>query len=340
MRAIMIQAPGNVSVSTVPDPRPRAGEVLVKVGACGICGTDMHILAGHTPLAHYPLIPGHEFAGEVISVDGITTSSDEEGPIAVGDRVAVQPNLYCGHCEFCRSGHENLCRYYAALGVTTSGGLAQYVAVPLETVYKLPPDLSYRQAALVEPLACAVHGLHKLNPQSGDTFLIAGAGTMSLMLLQLAVRGGASRIVVVDRKAHRLARAEQFGATRTYTSFEAALKDEPLGFDCVVEATGAPDVVEKSFAAVKRGGKFLIFGVAPEEATVALSPFRIYNDEITVLGSMAVLFSFQPALDLLSVGAIDTAALLTSAFPLDDFQEALDAVRQGSGAKTQIIPNS
>jgi len=340
MRAVVIDAPGSIRVDSVPDPTPRPDEVLVRVSACGICGTDLHIIDGDSPLARYPLIPGHEFAGEVVALGSDIAQRNGGANITVGSRVAIEPNLYCGYCEFCRTGHENLCLNYAAIGVTTGGAIAQYVAVPVAKAYLLPDTISLREAALIEPVSCAVHGMHSLNPMSGDTFLIVGAGTMGLLLLQLAVRGGASRVVMVDVNAQRLARAERLGATHTYNDIKQALKDEPLGFSCVVDATGVPAVMESAFMAVKRGGKFMVFGVAPHEARISLSPFRIYNDEITVIGSMAVLFSFQAALDLMSAGVIDTEAMLTTALPLEDFPKALDMVRRGEGVKTQLLPNT
>lgn len=342
MRAVVIDAPGIIQVDNVPDPTPRPDEVLVRVGACGICGTDLHIIDGDSPLARYPIIPGHEFAGEVVALgsDVVQRNGGEGANITVGSRVAIEPNLYCGYCDFCRTGHENLCLHYAAIGVTTNGAIAQYVTVPIAKAYALPDNISLREAALIEPVSCAVHGMHSLNPRSGDTFLIIGAGTMGLLLLQLAVRGGASRVAMVDVNVQRLARAEQLGATRTYSDIKQALKDEPLGFNCVIDATGVAAVIENAFMAVKRGGKLLIFGVASHEAHISLSPFRIYNDEITVVGSMAVLFSFQAALDLISSGVINTQAILTTALPLEDFLEALNMVRYGEGVKTQILPNA
>ena len=342
MRAVVIDAPGSIRVANVPDPTPRANEVIVQVGACGICGTDLHIIDGESPLARYPIIPGHELAGEVVAVGSdVNQSTEKEGSnIRIGSRIAVEPNVYCGYCDFCRTGHENLCLHYSALGVTMDGGIAQYVAVPISKAYILPDNISLPEAALIEPVSCAVHGMHSLNPRSGDTFLIVGAGTMGLLLLQLALRGGASRVAMVDVNAQRLARAEQLGATRTYSDIKLALKDEPLGFNCVIDATGVAPVIESAFMAVKRGGKFLIFGVASPEARISLSPFRIYNDEITVLGSMAVLFSFQAALDLISSGVFNTEAMLTTALPLQDFLAALDMVRYGKGVKTQILPNA
>lgn len=342
MRAVIIDAPANIRVGNIPEPTPRSDELLIRVEACGICGTDLHIIDGESPLSRYPVVPGHEFAGEVIALGCDIAQNDENGGmnIRVGSRVAIDPNIYCGHCDFCRTGHQNLCLYYTALGVTMNGGIAQYVAVPMRTAYLLPDTLSLREAALIEPASCAVHAMHSLSPRSGDTFLIVGAGTMGLLLLQLARHGGASRVVMVDVNTQRLSRAEQLGATRTYVDIQQALADEPLGFNCVIDATGVPAVIEHAFMAVKRGGKFMVFGVASNEARISLSPFRIYNDEITIIGSMAVLFSFQAALDLIRSGVINTQAMLTAALPLQDFSSALDMVRQGKGIKTQILPNA
>ncbi len=340
MRALVISSPGDVRVESVADPSAGPGEVLVRVSACGICGTDLHLLDGDSSLARYPLIPGHEFAGEVVAVGSDVPDRKGEVAITVGSRVAIEPNLYCGYCEPCRTGRENLCLNYTAIGVTTSGAMAQYISVPWKKAYLLPDSISLREGALIEPLSCAVHGMHRLQPKSGDTVLIVGAGTMGLLLLQLVVRGGASKVIMVDVNKQRLARAEALGARRTYTDMKQALRDEPAGFDCVVDATGVASVVESAFMTVKRGGKLMVFGVASPEARISLSPFRIYNEEITVIGSMAVLFSFQPALDLLSAGIIDAEAMLTTALPLEDFAKALELVRRGEGVKTQILPNT
>jgi 2-desacetyl-2-hydroxyethyl bacteriochlorophyllide A dehydrogenase len=337
MRAVIIDAPASSRVGNMPDPTPRSDELLIRVEACGICGTDLHIIDGESPLAKYPIVPGHEFAGEVIAVGSDVLQKGTN--ITVGSRVAIDPNLYCGYCDFCRTGHENLCIYYSALGVTVNGAIAQYVTVPFTAAYTLPDTIAWREAALIEPVSCAVHGMHSLQSRSGDTFLIVGAGTMGLLLLQLARSGGASRVVMVDVNPQRLALAEQLGASRTYGTIQQALADEPSGFNCVIDATGVPAVIENAFTAVKRGGKFMVFGVASHEARISLSPFRIYNDEITIIGSMAVLFSFQAALDLISGGIINTQAMLTEALPLQDFPSALDMVRRGKGVKTQILPN-
>lgn len=341
MRAAIIEKPGNVRVGSVSDPAPGPDELIIRVGACGICGTDLHIAQGEFPPTPYPIVPGHEFAGEIVEIgNGVADAlGSDAGRLTVGRRVAIDPSLFCGHCEFCRQGQGNLCRYWGAIGDTVNGAFAEYVAVPAANAYVLPDNLSFRQAALVEPVSCAVHAFHRLAPRLGDTLLIVGAGTMGLILLQLALRAGASEVAVTDLNTGRLERAQQLGATRTSTDTKALLADEPLGFDCVIDATGVVPAIEGAFGAVKRGGKLMVFGVAAREAMISLSPFRIYNDEITILGSMAVLHSYGPALRLVSSGALDVDALLTAALPLDEFPQALDMVRRGEGVKTQVLPN-
>jgi threonine dehydrogenase-like Zn-dependent dehydrogenase len=341
MRAVIIETPGKIRVGNVADPTPKPDELVIRVGACGICGTDLHIANGNLSMTRYPIVPGHEVAGEVVAVGSnvpqrIGTSDTK---LTVGARVAIDPNRYCGYCALCRTGRENLCLNYGCMGVTTDGAFAEYVTVPASKAYVLPENLSFQEAALLEPVSCAVHGMHRLNPKSGDTFLIVGAGPMGLLLLQLAVRGGASKVAVVDLNTQRLQRAATLGASVTQTDINKLLEEEPLGFDCVIDVTGVARAVEGAFAAVKRGGKLMVFGVASSEARISLSQFHITTSEITILGSQAILFSFEPAVRLISGGVINTKALLTTTLPLEDFPTALDMVRKGEGIKTQIVPN-
>lgn len=335
MRAVLIDRPGEIRIDNVHDPTPGPNEVVIQVGACGICGTDLHIADGEFPPTPYPIVPGHEFAGEIVKLG----SDIAPGDLRVGARVAIDPSLYCGHCSFCRMGRGNLCENWNAIGDTVSGGFAEYATVPAANAYPIPDHVSLREAALIEPVSCAVHGVHVLAPRLGDTVLITGAGTMGLLLLQLLLRGGASRVAVSDLNSRRLEIAESLGAWRTATNVDELLAEEPLGYDCVVDATGVAKAIEGAFKAVKRGGKFMVFGVAPREAIIGLSPFRIYNDEITILGSMAVLHSYGPAVGLVSNGAINTRLMLTETKSLDGFVNALDMVRRGEGLKTQILPN-
>ena len=329
MRAAIVDQPGSIRVGEVPDPTPGERQVVIKVGACGICGTDLHIADGHFPPTPYPIVPGHEFAGEIVEL-----GADVPGGWQVGDRVAVDPSLFCGYCGPCRAGHGNLCENWGATGDTVNGAFAEYVAVPSANCYRLPDHLSWREGALVEPVSCAVHGVRRIGAEAGERFLVIGAGTMGLVMQQLLQRAGAN-VTVVDRNAARLPRAKELGAYAVAADV-SELDGEP--FDAAADCTGAVPAIEAAFDSLRRGGRLLVFGVAPAEARVALSPFRIYNDEITVVGSMAVLHSYGAALDLVANGVIDTKALLTDALPLERYPDALDLMRSGAGLKVQVLP--
>ena len=330
MRAIVLDRPGSFRVAQVPDPALGPGQIVVKVEACGVCGTDIHIMDGEFPPTPYPITPGHEFAGTVAALSPDVTLS-----LSVGDRVAVDPSLFCGYCRRCRAGRDNLCENWAAIGDTTDGAFAEYVAVPAVNAYRLPPHLDGQQGAMTEPLACAVHGLRRLGDMFGDPVVLTGAGTMGLLLLQLLVHAGAGPVTVVDRVEGRLEVARKLGASRTVTDL-AELADER--FEIAVDATGVAPVIEGAAGLLDRGGRLLVFGVSAADASIAASPFRIYNDEITITGSMAILRSFAPAEELLASGAVDVRPLLAAPVPLEEFGEALDRVRGSRGIKTHVTP--
>jgi 2-desacetyl-2-hydroxyethyl bacteriochlorophyllide A dehydrogenase len=330
MKAIVIDRPGTFRVASVPDPTPRASEIVVKVECCGICGTDLHILAGEFPPTPYPIIPGHEFAGTVVA-----RGPDLKPDLPVGARVAVDPSLYCGYCRRCRAGRDNLCENWAAIGDTVSGAFAEFVAVPAVNAYRLPDHLDAQYGAMAEPLACAVHGLRRLGPVLGDPVVVMGAGTMGLLLLQVLLQAGAGAVTVVDRVPERLEVARKLGAAQAVTDADAL---DGARFEIAVDATGAPEAIQTAIGLLGRGGRMLVFGVSPAEAEVRASPFRIYNDELVVTGSMAILRSFGPAVDLLAGGAVDPRPLLGEPLPLEQFGEAVNRVRAGQGIKWHIRP--
>jgi 2-desacetyl-2-hydroxyethyl bacteriochlorophyllide A dehydrogenase len=334
MRAVVIDKPGQVRIAEVPDPIPADGRVVVEVAACGVCGTDLHILDGEFPPSPYPLIPGHEFAGTV------TESGDPELP--AGTRVAVDPSLYCGKCDYCRIGRGNLCAGWNAIGDTVDGAFAQYVSVPAANAHRLPDSVpDFRTAAMIEPLSCAVHGVDLLGPVLGKRVLVIGSGTMGLLIAQLLGRAGASEVAVVDLSAKRLETARALGFTATATGI-GELPGAERGFDIAVDATGAPAAISSALDSLRRGGTLLVFGVADANAKVEVSPFRIYNDEIRVLGSMAVLNSYAPAVELIAADAVDVRPLLGNAYPLNGYSDAVAAVRSGStgtGPKVHVLPN-
>jgi 2-desacetyl-2-hydroxyethyl bacteriochlorophyllide A dehydrogenase len=330
MRAAVVDRPGAVRTCEVPDPTPRAGEVVVEVGACGICGTDLHIADGHFPPTPYPIVPGHEFSGSVVAL-----GSEVQTGLEVGDRVAVDPSLFCGYCGPCRAGRGNLCANWGAIGDTVDGAFAELVAVPARNCHRMPEGMSWQQGAMVEPLSCAVHGVRRLGVEPGESMLVIGAGPMGVLLTQLLVLAGAE-VTVVDRNPARLPLADKLGAVRTATSVADL---DGARFHAAADVTGVAAVMEEAFDTLHPGGRFLVFGVAPAEARVALSPFRIYNDEISVIGSMAVLHSFGRALDLAASGAVQVDPLVSHGLPLEQFPDALHLVREGAGAKVQVLPH-
>ncbi|MBB4662408.1 zinc-dependent alcohol dehydrogenase family protein [Conexibacter arvalis] len=332
MKAVVLAAPGQIEVRTLPDPAPARDQVVVRVHACGICGSDLQLVDGTLAGAAYPFVPGHELAGEVVAVGA------DVADLRVGDRVAADPSLPCGTCAPCRRGAVNLCRRFGVIGASVDGGFAEYVALPARNAYVLPEQVSYAAGALLEPFACVVHGFQRLAPPAGSAFLVVGAGAIGLMLLELALRTAPAEVVAVERHAERRAVAERLGA-RAHATVAEALATRPEGFDCVVDATGVPAAVEEAFDTVAPGGRLLLFGVARASDRVRLAPYRIYRDEITVLGSMSVGHAFAPALELVAGGAFELERLVTHTVGLEGFAEAVELLRRGEALKTHVIPS-
>lgn len=328
MRAVVVTSPGQVELTELPDPKPAADGVVVEVAAVGLCGTDLHVVDGHH--GRLPVVPGHEFAGTLVAVGRDVTR------LRPGDRVAVDPNLPCGGCRSCHAGRSNLCPDLGALGITTAGAAAELVAAPASSCVMVDDGLDLVHAALVEPLSCAVRAFDVLRTQLGARVLVYGAGTMGLVLLQLAQRTGAARVDVVEPNPAKRSTARDLGSSSAVP--DAAALEPGAGWDVVVDATGVPEAIADGLTRVADGGTFLQFGVARPEARVPLSPYDVYRREITVTGSMAVLHSFRRAAELLAAGLLDADALVTTRRPLAEYAEALAAFRAGEGRKTVVLP--
>jgi 2-desacetyl-2-hydroxyethyl bacteriochlorophyllide A dehydrogenase len=330
MRAAVIQAVGEISVETVQDPTPGPKDVIVEVAGCGICGTDLHILDGEFAPT-LPIVPGHEFSGTVVAVGG------DVGDVGVGARVAVDPSLHCHECYQCKRGRGNLCERWAAIGVSVPGAAAQYAKAPAANCWVVPDSLELSDAALVEPLSCAVRGYDVLRMNLADSVLIYGSGTMGLMMMELAKRAGATVVDVVDLNAERLETAKVLGCSRTAASADDIHR--PRGWDVVIDCTGVAAAIGDGLRRVAKGGTFLQFGVSDYAARVEFEPYKIYNEEITITGSMAVLNSFDRAGDLLAAGALNPQVMISHRFALDEYAKAVDQFKAGVGRKIQITPN-
>lgn len=330
MRTVVIDTPGSFRVAPRPVPEVDAGDLLVRVRGAGLCGTDLHLLDGELPYDSFPLVPGHEFYGEVVAV------GDDGDQARVGRLVAVDPNIPCLACPQCRRGRPNLCRDYQALGVTRDGAVAELVRVPGHLAYDLPHHVSDAAALLVEPLACAIHGMDRLPRNVADRYLVYGAGTMGLLVSMLAAELSHDTVTVVEPNTNRRAVADSLG-------FEAVAHAGQLSpamrWDVVIDCTGVVSAIEDGLSRVGPGGVLQCFGVASEEAVATIRPFDIYRNEITIVGSMAILHSFDRAVQTAQAWGDRLAPLVTHNFPLEDYTEAVATFRSGAGLKIALRPN-
>jgi 2-desacetyl-2-hydroxyethyl bacteriochlorophyllide A dehydrogenase len=306
------------------------------VAACGICGTDQHIFEGEF-FPTYPLIGGHEVAGEVAEIGAGVEN------VEVGDRVAVDPCIFCGHCFFCQRGQGNHCLNWNGIGITRHGGFADYLLAPQANVYPIG-DLSYEEAAFIEPISCVVYGLHRLKIALGASVLVYGAGPIGLLMAQLVRRDGASSVTVVDLRAEKLELARSLGVEQTVVggadADDALRAISPLGYDVVVDCTGVPAVVEHMFTHVRDEGKVLFFGVNPEHAKIQISPYDVFRRDLEIYGSFSLRYTFHDAIALLANGALDVTGLVSHRFPVEGFAEALALAGSGEAMKVQIEPGT
>ena len=326
MMAAVVADPGQLSVEQVADPAPRDHEVVVQVGACGICGTDVHVLDGDYAAVRYPVIPGHEFWGTVVAAGPAVRR------VRVGQRVAVDPMDYCDGCAPCRAGWTNMCLHGGGLGTTAPGALAEYVAVNGARCEPLPPGLPADLASLVEPLSCVLHALDRVGPVLGEDVLVLGSGPIGLLLIALAAAAGA-RVDAVDPRAERRAVAPEFGARRTAASAGEIAED---GWAVVADCTGHPEAAATGLSHLRRAGRLALLGIGGASATFPFAPFGVVARELTIVGVNSVRHTFGRAAALLAAGTIPAARLHGPPLPLSGTAAAIEAARQGTGPKTRV----
>ena len=330
MKAAVITAPGEIAIEEVADPTPGDNDVVVEVAAVGICGTDLHIFEGEFA-PKLPIVPGHEMSGTVVAVGKSVTE------VKIGDAVAIDPSLHCGECFYCRRARGNLCENWNALGVTYPGAAAEFLLSPKKNIHKLPKNVDLKSAALIEPLSCAVRGFDQLPRNPGSHYLIYGSGTMGLMMAEMAKVNGAASVSIVDLNQDKLKTAKVLGFTNLAKSADEF--DQPRGFDVVIDCTGVTEAIKDGLKHVMPGGTFLQFGVANKDAKVEIEPFWVYNKEITIVGSMAVLHSFDRAVELFASGVLNVDVMISDRYSLENYADALTAFKSGKGRKTIVLPN-
>ncbi len=312
MKAVRFMAVGEIELRDVDKPSPGPDDLLVRVEACGICGTDRHILHGEFP-SRPPVTLGHEFCG-IVEARG-----DRVTDFAIGQRVTGDPNIACGLCPQCREGRVNLCVRLEAIGIHRDGGFADYVLVPQKQAFALPAGLPPLHGAFCEPLACCIHGVDMAAIRTGMSVIVLGGGVIGMLVVQLARLAGATRVVLATRQARKRDLAAALGATAT---IDPTLGDVvemtagpggllPGGADVVFECAGVAETVAQAPRLAKRGGGAVILGVLAPDIRVEIAPFDILVREVRIVGSFINPHTQARAADLIASGAIEVEPLIS-----------------------------
>ncbi len=329
MKAARIANPNHLQIIDLGQPQAGYGQILIKVKASGICGTDIHIFRGEY-LGSYPVIPGHELAGEVVEIGkGVTRFKP-------GDRVAIEPNISCDNCANCLNNRQNFCLNWQAIGVTLPGGMAEYVIAPEKAAFNVG-RLPFEEGAFVEPLSCVLHGVERAGPKLADRVAILGAGPIGCLLLQAIRLRGASEVTLVDKNPARLEAAHALGADNRLDSLDRL---KPDFYDLVVDATGAIPVMSRTIEFVRHGGKVLLFGVPPNGQKMSLEAFPIFRKGLTILSSFTSLRNSMQAVDLLVSGRIRVGELISHRLPLEELQHGIELIEGGleNVKKVMVFP--
>lgn len=305
--------------------------ITIRVSASGICGTDLHIFLGKY-LGDYPIVPGHEFSGDVVAI------GDKVDKFQIGDRVAVEPNLSCGICDACLRNRQHFCEDWQAIGVTMSGGMATHVMVPQQAGFTIG-DLSFEEAAFMEPLSCVIHGVGLIGSALGAHILLVGAGPIGMLLLRTLKNIGPAKVDIIEKNENRrnFAAAERSG--QIFSDFSQVKKEH---YDMVVDATGVISVLEQCISYARPAGKILFFGVPPKGKVMTIEPFRLFNKELTIMSSFTSLRNSKQAIDLISVGRIVVKDLISHRLPLNELENGLRLVLDGKepSMKVMILPQA
>jgi L-iditol 2-dehydrogenase len=336
MRQVVLQSPRHLEISEAALPTPAAGELLVQVKATAICGTDLHVYSGHTPVV-YPRIPGHEVTGVVCEVGlGVTAFHS-------GDMVVLNPNLNCGSCELCILGKENLCIGVKLMGRDTDGTLREYLTIPHTHAFKLPSHVSFAEGALLQPLSTVVHGQRLAAIKATESVVVLGLGASGLMHTRLSKLAGAYPVIAVGRSQWKLDLAQQMGADMVVR----AVQQDPvaevrrltggLGADVVIEAVGIPETFQQALEMTKPGGRVMGFGISPQPLPT-LDLYRMYLKELTLMFPRATTRAdFHHTVALVASQRVALQPLLTREYALEEAAHAFQFAEQEQSQVLRVV---
>ena len=336
MRQVVLAAPGQLRIEDGPLPDPGPGEVRVRAHAVGICGSDLHALAGEHPFIDLPVVPGHEAAG---LVDAVGPEVDALKP---GDAVLLEPNLVDHECPYCRSGRYNLCEHLRVVGCQTSGALADAFVAPAERFHRVPEGMSMTAAALVEPLSTATHAVRVAGGVDGRTVAVLGAGSIGLLTMLAARAGGATAIAVTDPVPGKRALATDLGADLAVDPTGESAVDEirerlPHRPDVVFDCVSSQSSVDQAVGLALKGGTVVVEGVP--RGSVSIPLHLIQDREVRLQGTaMYVRQDVEAAIDLIAGGHIPVDRVVTRTYPLEEAQAAFEAAARGAAIKVQLQP--
>lgn len=340
MKAAVLYAPRDLRIEERDVPKIGPHDVLVRVRSVGICGSDVHYFrTGHIGdfVVREPMILGHETSGVVAQVGERVTTLRE------GDRVAIEPGIPCRMCEPCKTGRYNLCpdvRFLATPPV--DGSLCDYIASPEDFLYKIPDNVTFDEAALLEPLSVAIHACRRGGVEPGKSLLITGAGPIGLTTLMTALAYGASKVFVSDTQEHRLERARQLGALKTYdprsVDVASAVMEETggRGVDVAIECAGAESALQSCLGAATRGGRIVVVGLG-DDATYSLPMVNLAVRELDIVGVFRYVFTYPAALDLVASGKVDMKKIVTHRFPFQDVLKGIDYSEKGRDGAIKVM---
>lgn len=333
MKAAVFYTKEDLRVEEREIPKAYGDKVLIKIKACGICGTDMHIFDGDEGAAPTPsgTTLGHEFSGEVVEVGEMVNG------IKVGDKVCVDPNKLCNECSFCKDGVGHFCENMIGIGTTVDGGFAEYCLVPMSQVYKFEKDITFAEAAMTEPVACCLHGIDMCNINCGDTVLVIGGGMIGLIMLQLAKLKGAANLILVEPITEKREHALKLGADIVIdpineNTAEVLEKNGITRINTVIECVGKTTTIEQAISLAGKYSTVMMFGLTRPNDEIKIKPFEIFKKEIVLKASFINPYTQSRALKLIENKKIDVSSMIYKQIPLTELPSVLaDKKERGKG---------